>query len=89
MCHKLYTYTLTECENTYMAAASYFSNAVLIDGDFSSVRSQLRLRSGVCSFFFTPVINTNFKMDEEQMWKGFYNKIQEIKTNPKTEHEQQ
>lgn len=67
MCHKLYTYTLTECANTYMAAASYFSNAVLIDGDFSSVRSQLRLRLGVCSFFFSHRLST-------QTWKWMKNK---------------
>ncbi|KAH8410713.1 hypothetical protein KR215_009957 [Drosophila sulfurigaster] len=28
-------------------------------------------------------------MDEEQMWKGFFNKVQEIKMNPPTEHEHQ
>ncbi|KAM8703190.1 hypothetical protein ACLKA7_007899 [Drosophila subpalustris] len=28
-------------------------------------------------------------MDEEQMWKGVYNKLQEIKMNPPTEHEHQ
>uniref|UniRef100_A0A1A9ZZ91 Uncharacterized protein n=1 Tax=Glossina pallidipes TaxID=7398 RepID=A0A1A9ZZ91_GLOPL len=26
-------------------------------------------------------------MDEEQMWKNFYEKLQELKTNPPTEHE--
>ncbi|EDW84880.2 uncharacterized protein Dwil_GK12905, isoform B [Drosophila willistoni] len=28
-------------------------------------------------------------MDEEQMWKGFFNKLHELKMNPPTEHEQQ
>lgn len=28
-------------------------------------------------------------MDEEAMWKGFYDKLQEIKENPVTEHEAQ
>lgn len=26
-------------------------------------------------------------MDEEAMWKGFYDKLKEIKENPVTEHE--
>ncbi|KAJ6638361.1 Protein unc-13 like 4B, partial [Pseudolycoriella hygida] len=29
------------------------------------------------------------KMDEEAMWKGFYEKLQEAKSNPPTEHEAQ
>ncbi|KAH8358960.1 hypothetical protein KR093_003577 [Drosophila rubida] len=28
-------------------------------------------------------------MDEEQMWKGFFNKLNELKMNPPTEHEHQ
>lgn len=28
-------------------------------------------------------------MDEEAMWKGIYEKLQEIKNNPPTEHEAQ
>lgn len=28
-------------------------------------------------------------MDEEAMWKGIYDKLQEIKNNPPTEHEAQ
>lgn len=28
-------------------------------------------------------------MDEEAMWKGIYDKLQEIKSNPPTEHEAQ
>lgn len=28
-------------------------------------------------------------MDEEAMWKGIYDKLQEIKSQPPTEHDQQ
>lgn len=31
----------------------------------------------------------SLNMDEEQMWKGFFFKLQELKMNPPTEHEHQ
>lgn len=32
-------------------------------------------------------IESTSKMDEEAMWKGFYDKLQEIKSKPPTEHD--